>query len=96
MDVNALMNSKGITVSYMDVNVTWGDLFGFSTKHGLSAAALAIIFNTKIRRMKHILKKCWNINKYAKRPLKGAEAVLLQLMINDPTVLPKIYKVEEK
>ena len=86
IDINKLLESQRVEVSFADAAVDGAYVKQFRAEHRLTQAALANIMGVK---KKTVEKWEQGVNK-----VSGSSAVLLKLLHDDPALIGRLYKVQ--
>lgn len=88
IDINKILNTKRIEVSFQEINLNSEYIKNFRNKYGLSQLALANIMNVDIKTVRRWEAGLKNIN--------GSSSVLLYLLYNNPELIKQLYEVKNK
>lgn len=86
IDINKLLESQRLEITFVDVNVDRAFVKAFRKEHGLTRSALANTLGVT----KKTIKK-WE---QGKNNIGGSSAVLLKLLHDNPELIGQLYSVE--
>ena len=86
IDINKLLESKRLEITFADVNVDRAFVKAFRKEHGLTQSALANILG--------VTKKTIEKWEQGKNNIGGSSAVLLELLHDNPELIGQLYSVK--
>lgn len=86
IDINKLLESKRLEITFADVNVDRAFVKAFRKEHGLTQSALANILG--------VTKKTIEKWEQGKNNIGGSSAVLLKLLHDNPELIGQLYSVK--